>query len=328
MNRFNQLLGSALAIQIIIACGIYFGSQPPAAEQSQFVLFDVEKDRIDRITIDGGDSEEIVLSNVDGTWKLPDYYQLPAQQNKITDILSTLKNTKRGWPVTNTVSSHERFKVSDKNFQKKVVFSKGDKDIQTLYLGTSPGFRQLHVRREGENEVYAVKLNSYDFPSQYNNWLNKDLLQPGGDIVNLRGKDFAFQKQGDNWQLTEGEGEPVTSEIEKIISTLAHLTVQSAEIKSISEIEYQLTIKAMGDTLKYHFFKEENDHFVSRDDYKLAFKINKSDYEKITGQSAIQLVNRVESEKEGSVMDTHPDSRTQSLSTTDNKQKEVLKENS
>lgn len=328
MNRFNQVLGAALAVQVVIAGGLYFGSQPPATDQVQMALLDTEQSQIDRITINEGDGKQTVLSKVDGKWQLPDYHQLPANQSKVSDILNTLETTKSGWPVATTKSSRERFEVADENFQKRVVLSQGDKEIQTLYLGTSPGFRQLHVRRSGEDEVYAVKLNSYDFPSQNTNWLDKTLLQPKGEIASLKGADYSFSKQGDDWQLTEGVGEPIKAEIEKITSTLARLNIQSADDKSVDQIDYELTVKAAGNTLNYRFFQYGSDHFVSRDDYSQAFKINKSDYEKIIGQTATQLVKHVEPEEQSSVADTATDENTQNLTTSENIQEVMPKENS
>lgn len=117
MNRFNQLLIGALAVQVVLAGGIYYGSQPPAADQIQMALLE-EQSQIDRIFIDEGDGKQTVLSKMDGEWQLPDYHQLPANQNKITDVLNTLETTKSGWPVATTESSRERFEVADENFQK------------------------------------------------------------------------------------------------------------------------------------------------------------------------------------------------------------------
>jgi len=328
MNRFNQVLGAALAVQVVIAGGLYFGGQPPATDQVQMALLNTEQSLINHIAIDEGDAKQTVLSKVDGKWQLPDYHQLPANQSKVLDILNTLETTKIGWPVATTESSRERFEVSDEGFQKKVVLSQGDKEIQTLFLGTSPGFRQLHIRRSGEDEVYAVKLNSYDFPSQNTNWLDKTLLQPKGDIASLKGVDFAFNKQGNDWQLSTGEGEPIKEEIENLTSTLARLNIQSAAEKLADQIDYELMVKAAGDTLNYRFFKDGSDHFISRDDYSLAFKINKSDYEKITGQTAIQLVKKIIAEEQSSIAESTQYDNTPKVTTSEPEKEVIQNENS
>lgn len=304
MNRFNQLLIAALVVQIIIAGGIYISNQPTAVGQMHMVLLSTDSNTIDRITIDEGDDNQTVLSKVDGIWQLPEYHQLPASQSKVDEILAKLESTNSGWPVATTSSSRDRFKVADENYQKKISLGKGDDALLTLYLGTSPGFRQLHVRRAGEDEVYTVKLNSYEFPSQHTSWLDTALLQPGGDITSLQGPDFALHKQADDWQLTEGDGETVKQEIDKLINSLAHLTVQGVAEKTFDNNDYVLTVKASGNTLQYHLFKDGNDHYISRNDYAQTFTINQSDYEKITGQNATQLVKRTDVEDQSDIAES------------------------
>ena len=170
--------------------------------------------------------------------------------------------------------------------------------MQTLYLGTSPGFRQSHVRRAGEDEVYAVKLNSYELPSQHTSWLDTALLQPRGDITSLQGSDFVLNKQGDGWQLAEGDGEAVKH---KLFNSLARLTVQGVAEKTFDNNDYALTVKASGNTLQYRLFKDGNDHYISRNDYVQTFKINQSDYEKITGENVTQLVKRTDVEDQSAI---------------------------
>ena len=297
MNRFNQILIAALLVQAIIAGGIFFGNQPPAAEQLRTALLSADKNEVDRITIDEGDGKQTVLTKADGIWLLPDYHQLPADNSKVDGILARLEATSSGWPVATTASGRDRFKVADDSFQKKVTLSKGDDDLQTLYLGTSPGFRQLHIRRSGEDQVYAVKLNSYDFPSQHSSWLDKTLLQPEADIVSLKGPDFAFNRLGDDWQLIEGEGEAVNDEVDKLIRTLTRLSVHGVEDVSVDDSEYELSISAAGDSYIYRFYKEGSNHYISRDDFNEVFRINQSDYENITGLSATQLVKQADDEE-------------------------------
>jgi hypothetical protein len=304
MNRFNQLLIAALVVQIIIAGGIYISNQAPAAEQMHMALLSTDSNTIDRITIDEGDDKHTVLSKVDGIWQLPDYHQLPASRSKVDEILAKLESTHSGWPVATTASSRERFQVADKNYQKKISVGKGDDALQTLYLGTSPGFRQLHVRRAGEDEVYVVKLNSYEFPSQHTSWLDTALLQPGGDITSLQGSDFVLNKQGDGWQLAEGDGEAVKQEIDKLINSLARVSVQGVAEKTLDNTDYVLTVKAAGNTLQYRLFKDGNDHYISRNDYVQTFKINQSDYEKITGQNVTQLVKRIDVEDQSAIAES------------------------
>ena len=290
MTRFNRILAGIFTLQIIVAVGIYVGSQQPSADQIQTALLTVEQKQINRIVIDDGKGKQTVLSQQDGHWQLPEYYNLPADQGKVEQALATLGSTKSGWPVATTASSRERFEVSDDHYQTRVTLANGDTDLETLYLGTSPGFRQLHLRRSGDDDVYAVKLNNYDFPAANDKWLDKTLLQPKGEIAELQGPDFDVAKQGDDWKLAGDTGEVVKDEVEKLVNTLAHLSVQGAAEKTADKANYELTLKAAGDTIHYRFFSDGGNYYAKRDNDNQAFKISKSDYEKITGETATQLV--------------------------------------
>jgi len=155
-----------------------------------------------------------------------------------------------------------------------------------------PGFRQLHVRRAGQEEVYAVRLNSFDFPTEHSGWLDKSLLQPQGDIIGLEGPDFNVEKQAEFWQLVEGEGEVVEQEVKKLASALATLLVQNAEENTTADSNYELMVTAAGTTHRYRFFQQGNNYYISRDDYTPVFRISRSDFEEITGQTATQLVKK------------------------------------
>ena len=105
MSRFNQILIAALMVQIVTVGGIYFASQPPAAERLHTTLLETDKDVVNRITIDEGDEKQTVLSKVDGNWLLPEYHQMRANQNKVNAFFSRLETTEIGWPVATTSSS-------------------------------------------------------------------------------------------------------------------------------------------------------------------------------------------------------------------------------
>lgn len=68
----------------------------------------------------------------------------------------------------------------------------------------------------------------------------------------------------------------------------------AAEDKAVGESDYDLTVKTPDKGFTYRFFSEDNNHYVSRDDYTQVFKVSKSDYNKITGQTATQLVKQAE----------------------------------
>jgi len=289
MTRFNKLLIGLFAVQILLAVGIYIGSQPLSVESMQRVLLDGNSDQVNQITIEGADGKQVQLTKADKQWQLTNYHQLSADQNKIEQALANLSNTKSGWPVATTSSSQARFEVSDEKYQTRITLADGDKE-QQLYLGTSPGFKQVHLRKAGEDNIYTVKLNSYDFPVEANEWLDRTLVQPEGDITSLEGPGFSISKQGSEWQLPDGKGTLVKEELNKLVNALKSLSVLAAVEKVAGEPEYSLSVKSAKKSINYHFFSQEDNHYLSHDGYSQAFKISKSDYEKITGQTPEKLV--------------------------------------
>jgi hypothetical protein len=299
MNRLNQILVAVLAAQLLIAGAIYFNSQPLATAQIQRALLDIDKSKISRITILDADGSQTVVSKVDDHWQLPDYHQLPASESKVVQTLDALAGKNSGWPVATTESGRKRFKVQDDNFQRKIVLGNADEALQTLYLGKSPGYRQVYVRRAGEDEVYAVKLDSYALTAENNKWLDPTLLQLKGDIDRLQGPDYVLARKGKDWHPAQGDGEVVSEKIKAITDTLAQFRVTGATDKTVADIDYELVVTKPEISYTYRFFKQDDNRYVSRNDYALAFTIGKTDYEKITSQTATQLVKSATPKKQG-----------------------------
>ena len=301
MNRLNQILVAVLAVQIVIAGGIYYASKPIASAEMQTALLDFDRQKVSRVTIVGDEGKQAVLSKSGEIWQLPDYHQLPADAGKLQRMLDALASTRSGWPVASTSAGRERFKVGDDNFRKKVVLGTDGETLKTLYLGTSPGYRQLYVRRAGEGEVYEVKLDNYEISPENSQWLEATLLRPAGEIAALRGPGFELQKTDGKWQVASGIGEVVSDELDKVTGVLTRLRVIAAVDKPGDDPDYLLKVAAGDDNFTYRFFKDGDKRYVARDDYELAFEINQPDYDRIVGATADKLVKVTEGDEQTSM---------------------------
>ncbi len=295
MSRFNQLLAALLTLQLVVAGGLYFYNRPQPAGAANQPLVAATPQQIDRITITDEQGGELILQRDGNDWQLPGYFQLPAQGAKVSAMLDKLTTTTPGYPVATTAASQRRFKVADQEFGKKIVLNRGGQTLATLYLGTSPGFRQIHLRRAGEEAVYAVKLNSFDFPTKADAWLDTSLLQPRGEIAAIQGPDYALTNHGGQWQLKEGEGEVDAEAVKRLTDALANMRVLEAGEPKEGSPGQSLTLQAGGETLTYRFFKDGGHYYVSRDDRPQWFRISQTDYDKISGEKAPQLVKRSDS---------------------------------
>lgn len=96
---------------------------------------------------------------------------MPRQtKNKLHSILTKLSGLKQGFAVGTTAAAVKRFKVADDLFQRHVVQA-GENPVGDLYLGTSPGYRQIHARKAGTENVVAVELSTFELEPKADQWL-------------------------------------------------------------------------------------------------------------------------------------------------------------
>lgn len=292
-SRFNTILFVVLILQLGVAVSMHHAGKSAANEQFDQSIMDIKASAVEHISLDDGQGQSCVLSKLNDQWQLDNYHQLPADQNKVKSVLEKLEQDKSGWPVATTEASRLRFKVADNDYRKKLLL-RSDAGEQALYLGVSPGFRQLNVRRQGEDQVFAVKLNDYDFPLKDVDWMDKTLLQPKADISSIKAADFSLNRQQGKWTLENTDQAVDSKQVEKITSTLSRLRVQSAQDITASPDAYQIAIKANDKDYQYQLFKQEDNYYISRNDYRLAFGISKSDYESLSVANVEQLLEKTE----------------------------------
>jgi hypothetical protein len=290
-NRFNLTLFILLILQIGVAASMHHVNNSNANEQFNQPIMDITEAKVDRISLDDGQGQKAILTRVNNQWQLENYFQLPANQSKVKSILDKLENDKSGWPVATTESSRLRFKVADNEFRKKLVIASG-KETKTLYLGVSPGFRQLNVRRGGEEQIYSVRLNDYDFPLKDADWMDKTLLQPKADLSSIQAADFKLEKQQGKWQLDGSDGTLDKKQLSTFTSALSQLVVQDAEQKSAEGDIYKISLHAGDKDFQYQLFKSGDNHYIQRNDYPQAFKISAAEYKNLTVASAQQFIKK------------------------------------
>lgn len=295
MNKLTMWLGIALAVQLTIAGGLLASDRQSQANSAAQPLLAFEPDNLDKIVI-GTDESSVTLAKVDGDWRLGEEKKLPASDSKLEGLIDQLEDTKAGWPVAKTESSQERLEVADDNYQKRLQLYSGDKLLSELYLGTSPSYRKLHVRRAGEDEVYSVKLNSYDLATKSDDWLDKDLLKME-EISRIDGDDFGLQQVEDNWAFVKGDEAQETLELDlekakELASALSGLRVQGVAEQAPDELPVQIAVSGSGGNVKYRFAEKDNKYYVARDDVDAVFTLSKYDYERITKFNRNQLAKQ------------------------------------
>ncbi len=73
--------------------------------------------------------------------------------------------------------------MADATFERRITLAAGDRSLATLYLGTSPGMRQVHARAADQDAIYSVDLATYEVPVKAEEWIDNTVLEiPAGDI--------------------------------------------------------------------------------------------------------------------------------------------------
>ncbi len=176
MKKTIFFLTILLAAQVGLGIALNLNRQQLAVFQPTAPLLSFDKNGINAITITGPQAKKVRLVKKDGQWVLPDAYNFPADQAAVKRLLGSLAAIKKGWPVATTTGAAERFKVGKENFERHIILSQGDKPVVDLFVGTSPGFRKVHVRMADNKDILAVKFSTYEAGTATDNWLDKNYL--------------------------------------------------------------------------------------------------------------------------------------------------------
>ena len=310
ISKLNRWLLVLFAAQLIAAATIYLVNQNGDSNFEAVPLLAFEKSELTKLEISQADEQEaadnstLVLSKQGGKWVLPQLNDLPVNQVKFDLAIAKLMGLKTNWPVATTNESHSRFEVAEDKFQKKVQIFAADKTVAELFLGTSPGFKKVHLRKSGFDEVYSLELNSYEFSNEANDWLDKGLLQiesPNKISFN----DFSLQNKDDQWQLlpttlVSDDKQLDSAQVESIVSKLASLNVTGVAEDSThldSADSYIIEIEA-DKNYQLTFYKKDSGYWVKRDDIKTLFTVSSTDYKAFVEASAEQFLKDLESSQD------------------------------
>lgn len=111
MLKLKQWLGGLLILQVILIAGFYFSSQKETEFDAASTLISLPDKSVDKIVIDG-DQHTVTLVRRDNQWILPGYFDLPADSDKVNELIEKVSTAKTGWPIATSANSHERMDVS------------------------------------------------------------------------------------------------------------------------------------------------------------------------------------------------------------------------
>ena len=171
MSRTNRILAVLLAVQIVLVA-VAFWPKPASVAGGEGLLAGLEAEQIAQLTISDETGNQIKLAKGLGNWVLPEADDYPCTENKAPEFLEKIVALKTNRLVTQTPASHKRLKVASDAFERRVELELADGTTHLLYLGTSPSYGAIHVRADGQNEVYLASLSASDAGIFASNWID------------------------------------------------------------------------------------------------------------------------------------------------------------
>jgi hypothetical protein len=292
MNRLAKLLALVLAVQLLLVAVVFWPQSNEAEGTANSALLTFDADTVNRIAISDADNT-VILSRKDDNWRLPEYHGLPVDMKKLSPVLNVLPGLARGWPVANKASAQTRFEVAADDFQRRVAYMVNEQSTESLLVGTSPGFRKVHVRIADTDPIYAVEFNSFDLPARAAEWLDKTLLQVA-DVQAVTGLDYSIRLSDGDWQ-GDDEVSLDAAEVDKLVNGLTSLRIIGAADIAMAAIfeDMQapptLTVETKARDYELRLFEVDDTYYINRADIGVYFSLSALDYDRLNEVNAESL---------------------------------------
>ncbi len=284
MTKWISILSGLLIVQLVLATALNMTGEDYAAFQPEGKLIVFDRQMVDGVSIEDGENS-LVMEKRGEKWVLPRSGDFPADQGSVARLLDKLAEMEKGWPVATSSGAARRFKVAEGQFERKLALLSDEDPLAKLYVGTSPGFRKVHVRPAEEQAVFAAAFSAWEASAKIDDWIDKTALKFNeNDVVRMEMPGYVLErKEGDLEVAGLGGQEETNSDAARgLLRELAGLSIQSL-LGTEARPEYRqeapmLMIRVTrkgGDVLSYSFSKpEEGSYYVlKRSDQDHYFKV-------------------------------------------------------
>ncbi len=173
-----------------------FTFKPEEATGLEIVRFDPETSQVDTLRVE----------RQGRLWVLPSHENYPADaESQLGDAAREIRSIRRGSEVATSRDQHEQFGVIDPNDAKpgstgigtRIVVEQGDRKVAELIVGNAEGDgSQRFVRLAGQEPVYRASVDVERFPTDFREWIEKDLLKIEGlSLKRIRYENFEIDRE-------------------------------------------------------------------------------------------------------------------------------------
>ncbi|PKO06147.1 MAG: hypothetical protein CVU41_08535 [Chloroflexi bacterium HGW-Chloroflexi-3] len=182
MNKLQKYLLSILGLQIILIL-IVFLLQRPVVASNNLIFPDLKAETVTAINISDATGKLVSLEKQGEQWVLPLQDDFPVNMETIQQLVEKLTSIRDNRLVTRSEASHDRLKISNENFERKVEITiNGNKEI--IYFGSSPATSNIHFRLNGKPEVYLTNaLTSAQISTSIASWVDTVIYQISSSAV-------------------------------------------------------------------------------------------------------------------------------------------------
>ncbi len=305
MSRSIKLLLLLLVLQAGLVAWVNLPGDDPGASEADAPLLVLDAESVDAVTIEQPGEAPLRMVRKGTGWVLPGKGDFPVLSAKFEKFTEKLLGVRRSWPVGKTLVAARQFKVVPDQFERRVKFLQGTDVLGDVFLGTSPGFRKVHARLEGDKQTYAIDFNAFDAPVDADQWYDTEILKTAvEDIARIELGAYAL-KAGDGGFQVEGlreneetDAEPVRQLVERV-AEVGFTDVLFKDGKALFDagrpvLEYTIEPKE-GSPVKYTVVSpEEGDHYILKSSAQPHyFKVDRDRFDKLRGASRVQVVKGV-----------------------------------
>ncbi|MFK7830081.1 MAG: DUF4340 domain-containing protein [Congregibacter sp.] len=228
-------------------------------------------------------ASRVQLSRDGDLWRLSS--GLPADPTKVDVLLNALLERDAGYAIATSDSAAQRFRVAGEAYERRLVLRTATAE-HTAYLGSSPAFRKVHARRDGDNAIFVLELNSYDAPVAEDSWLDRSLLaQSNPSTISLYGTEFLLERGA--WRREDGKALDAQA-MESLVQALSAVQVTGSVAASDADVaaaDEALRITVGNGDAKTRFTVLNNSkserYYLRRNDFTQTFATSSYDAERL-----------------------------------------------
>jgi hypothetical protein len=169
---------------------------------------ELDKEAITSLEIIRPENKRVVLSHVDGVWRVTEPMDAAADKNNVESALNRLADLKVARVVATQPENYERLQV-DEASAVQVVAKAGEDTLARLMIGKY-GNGMTMLRIDDHTEVFGARGSlRYAFDRELKSW--RDRMVVSVDAANVHtirfqsaNGTFQFQREADGWTVLEG----------------------------------------------------------------------------------------------------------------------------